>query len=65
MYTTSQKYLKTIKFFLILKVLFFMKQVEHHNGFIYNTKYEPSWATINTTLTKKPQKQKNKTKKTS
>ena len=40
--TTSLKYLTTqIKFsFLILKVLFLMKQVKHHNGFIYYTKYE-------------------------
>ena len=26
--------------FLILKVLFLIKQVEHHDGFIYYTKYE-------------------------
>ena len=34
--------------FLILKVLFLMKQVKHHNGFIYYTKYKSSWATLNT-----------------
>ena len=37
----SQKFL-----FLILKVLFLMKQVKHQNCFIYNTKYKPSCATL-------------------
>ena len=36
--TTSQKYLATLKtLFFILKVLFLMKQIKHHNSFIYNT----------------------------
>ena len=47
-YTTSQKYLNPSKFlFPILKVLYSMKQVKHHNGFIYYTEYKSSWATLN------------------
>ena len=42
--TTCQKYLATLKNFLILKVLFFMKQVKHHNY----AKYKSSWAKLNT-----------------
>ena len=34
----AQKFL-----FLILKGLFLMKQVKHHNGFIYYTKYKFYW----------------------
>ena len=34
--------------FLILKVLFFMKQVKHHNGIIYYTKYKSFWVTLKT-----------------
>ena len=34
-------------FFSIQKVLFLMKRVKHHNGFIYHTKYKSSWATLN------------------
>ena len=32
--------------FLILKVLFSMQQVEHHNGFIYYSKYKSSSETL-------------------
>ena len=32
--------------FLILKVLFLMKQVKLHNVFIYYTKYKSSWVTL-------------------
>ena len=39
--------------FLILKVLFLMKQVQHHSIFIYYTKYKSSWATLNIKLDKK------------
>ena len=39
--------------FLILKVLFLMKQVKHHNSFIYYTKYKSSWATLNANLNTK------------
>ena len=42
-YTTSEKYLATRKNFISHpKVLFLMKQVKHHNGFIYHTKYKSS-----------------------
>ena len=42
-YTTSKKYLATLKIlFLILKVLFQIKQLKHHNVFMYNTKYKSS-----------------------
>ena len=34
--------------FLIQKVLFLMKQVKHHNGFIYCTKLKSFWALLNT-----------------
>ena len=34
--------------FLILKVLFLMKEFNHSNDFIYSTKYKSSWATLNT-----------------
>ena len=49
-YATSQNYLATLKniLFLILKVLFLMKQVKHHNHFIYYTKYKSFLATSNT-----------------
>ena len=40
MYTASQKYPRIL--FLILKVLFLMKQVKHHSSFIYYTKYNSS-----------------------
>ena len=33
---------------LIVKMLFLMKQVKYHNGFIYCTKYKSSWAALNT-----------------
>ena len=32
--------------FLILKVLFLMKQVKHHNSFIYYIKYKSSTVTL-------------------
>ena len=42
-YNLSKVFGHTPKFsFLILKVLFLMKQVEHHKGFIHYTKYESS-----------------------
>ena len=49
-YATSRKYLATHKkcLFLILKLLFLLKQVKHHNGFIHYTLYKSSWATLNT-----------------
>ena len=40
--------------FLILKVLFLRKQLKHHSGFIYHTKYKSSWATLNAMTRKKP-----------
>ena len=39
--------------FLILKVLFLMKQVKHCSVFIYHTKYKSSGATLNTNLINK------------
>ena len=40
-YTTNQTYLAIIKiFFPLLKVLFLMKHVKHHNSFIYYIKYK-------------------------
>ena len=49
-YTTSQKYLATLNFFLFLiqNFFFLMKQVKHYTSFIYQTKYKSSWATLNT-----------------
>ena len=47
-YTTESKefgYLKK-KLFLIIKVLFLMKQVKHHNTFIYYTKYKSLSVTL-------------------
>ena len=35
-------------FFVILKVLFLMKQVKHHNSFIYYTKYKSFWTALDT-----------------
>ena len=48
-YTTSQKYLATPNFFLflVLKMLYLMKQVKHYNYFIYYTKYYSPWDTLN------------------
>ena len=40
------------KIFLILILLFWMKQVKNHNGFIYYTKYKSLWATLNTNKNK-------------
>ena len=48
-HTTSQKYSANPKFlFLILKLLFLMKQVKHQNFFIYYSKYKSFWTTLNT-----------------
>ena len=42
-YITSQKYWPLSKIiFLILKVLFLIKQVKYHNGFIHYSKYKSS-----------------------
>ena len=47
MYTTNQKYLAPSKYlFLILKVLFMMKQVKHHYVFIDYIKYKSSSVTL-------------------
>ena len=44
---TSQKYLVALKIlFSIQKVFFLMKQVKHHNGFIYTTEYKTSLVTL-------------------
>ena len=46
--TTSQMYLAIFNFFLflLLKVLFLMKQVKHRNGCIYYTRYKSSSVTF-------------------
>ena len=41
-YTTSQKYVATLKMFSYLKIVIFRKQVRHHNVFIDYTKYKSS-----------------------
>ena len=47
-YTKSQKYIATLRIFLflILNVLFLMKQDKPHNVFIYYTKYVSSSVTL-------------------
>ena len=45
--------------FLILNVLFLMRQVKVHNGIIYFTKYTSSWAALNKNLPP-PKKRQNK-----
>ena len=48
-YTTSQKYLVTLKkFYFSSRSVILMKQIKHHNVFIYYTKYKSSWVTLDT-----------------
>ena len=35
------------KFFLILKILFSLKQIKHYCDFIYHTEYRSFWVTLN------------------
>ena len=41
------------------KSIIFMKQVKHHNDFMYYTKYKYSWATLNTIKNKTKKKHQN------
>ena len=49
-YTLAVKSIGTTSkiFIFVLKVLFFVKKVDHHVGFIYYTKYKTFSATLNT-----------------
>ena len=56
MYIYNQsKVLATLRIFIfpVSKVLFSMKQLKHHNSFMYYTKYKFSWTTVNTNESKK------------
>ena len=47
-HTTSEVFGYPQFLFSILKVLFLIKQVKHHNGFIYCAQYKSFWAKLNT-----------------